>query len=82
MSEAMRKKRAEQNWPEGRMRGHTNSVPLTPTLSPAVETVRVGTITSGGEGVALFHMDDQNPEFAPKALPPAKLASNVPPQQW
>ena len=27
--------------------------PLTPTLSPAVETVRVGTIATGGEGVAL-----------------------------
>jgi hypothetical protein len=65
MSEAMRKKRAEQNWPAGRMRGvKRKRGPLTPTLSPAVETIRVGTIASGGDGVALFHMDDHNPGFA------------------
>jgi hypothetical protein len=44
--------------PEGRMRGlqsastWTNSVPLTPTLSPALEVVRDGTIARGGEGAA------------------------------
>jgi hypothetical protein len=44
--------------------GRVTRFPHTPTLSPAVDTDCVGTIASGGEGVAFVHIHDRNSGFA------------------